>query len=41
MKIKDKKGIENVMTDHLFRLENCELEALVEGFIIEEFLDAY
>ena len=37
LEIRDKKEIENLVADHLSRLENLDLEALVEGSIIEEF----
>ena len=42
LEIKDKKGIENVVADHLSRLENLDFDALAEKEPInEEFLDEY
>ena len=39
--VRNKKSIENVIADHLSRLENLELNALVEGCIREEFTYEY
>lgn len=39
IKIKDKKGLENVVVDHLQRLENPELEELKEEVIDDNFPD--
>ena len=40
LEIRDKKGTENVVADHLSRLENLDLDALAEKKPInEEFLD--
>ncbi|GKB47281.1 reverse transcriptase domain-containing protein [Tanacetum coccineum] len=41
IKIKDKKGIENLNADHLSRLENPELEKLNEEAICESFPDEH
>ena len=42
LEIKDKKGIENVVANHLSRLENLNLDALAEKeFINEEFPNEY
>ena len=37
----DKKGVENVVADHLSRLENLEMEEKEESSIKEEFQDEY
>ena len=36
-----KKGGENVIADHLSRLENLDMEAMEKGSIKEEFPDKY
>ncbi|GJY83634.1 reverse transcriptase domain-containing protein [Tanacetum coccineum] len=41
IKIKDKKGSENLAADHLSRLENPELEELDEDAIRDSFLDEH
>ena len=41
LEIRDKKGTENVVADHLSRLENIDMDALAEDSIKEEFLDEY
>ena len=41
MEIKDKKGVENVVADHLSRLENSEKKIEKESLIREEFSDEY
>ena len=38
LSIKDKKGAENIITDHLSRLEKSD-DMEIEGNIQEEFLD--
>ncbi|GKA82196.1 reverse transcriptase domain-containing protein [Tanacetum coccineum] len=39
--IKDKKGAENLVVDHLSRLENPDLGTFTEEEIADEFLDEY
>ncbi|GKB53108.1 reverse transcriptase domain-containing protein [Tanacetum coccineum] len=39
--IKDKKGTENLVADHRYRLENPDLETLNEEAIRDSFLDEY
>ena len=41
MEIKDKKGVENVVADHLSRLENGDEGCEKEGSIKEEFPDEF
>ena len=41
VEIRDKKGVENVVADHLSRLENSEEGLKKENSIKEEFLDEY
>ena len=41
MEIRDKKGVENVVVDHLSRLENAEKGCEKESSIKEEFPDKY
>lgn len=41
IEIRDKKGMENVVVDHLSRFENPELEKLQEEEIQENFPDEY
>ena len=41
VEIRDKKGIENVVTDHLSKLENVEKGCEKESSIKEEFSDEY
>ncbi|XP_048231763.1 uncharacterized protein LOC125370425 [Ricinus communis] len=41
IEIKDKKGAENLVTDHLLRLENPSLDALDERAIDDSSLDEY
>ncbi|GJX23418.1 reverse transcriptase domain-containing protein [Tanacetum coccineum] len=41
IKIKDKKGTENLAADHLSRLKNLDLETLNEEAIRDSFLDEY
>ena len=41
VEIRDKKGVENVVADHLSRLENSEEGFEKESSIKEEFLDKY
>ena len=41
VEIRDKKGVENVVTDHLSRLENSEEGLEKESSIKEEFPDEY
>ena len=41
MQIKDKKGVENVVADHLSRLENRDEGCEKEGSIKEEFPDEF
>ncbi|GJV80256.1 reverse transcriptase domain-containing protein [Tanacetum coccineum] len=38
---KDKKGAENLVVDHLSRLENPDLGAFTEEEIVDEFLDEH
>ncbi|GKB71287.1 reverse transcriptase domain-containing protein [Tanacetum coccineum] len=41
IEIKDKKGAENLVADHLSRLENPDLGTLMEEEITDEFLDEH
>ncbi|GJY05146.1 reverse transcriptase domain-containing protein [Tanacetum coccineum] len=41
IKIKDKKGAENLAADHLSRLENLNMEVLIEREIADEFPDEH
>ena len=41
LKIRDKKSIENVLADHISRLQNIDMDALAEDSIKKEFLDEY
>eukprot|EP00257_Ricinus_communis_P024410 XP_015584607.1 uncharacterized protein LOC107262702 [Ricinus communis] len=41
IKIRDKKGAENLVVDHLSRLENLRLEALDESTIDDRFLEEH
>ncbi|GJV79042.1 putative nucleotidyltransferase, ribonuclease H [Tanacetum coccineum] len=41
IEIKDKKGAENLVADHLSRLENPNMEVLIEREISDEFLDEH
>ncbi|GJS95589.1 reverse transcriptase domain-containing protein, partial [Tanacetum coccineum] len=41
IEIKDKKGAENLVADHLSRLENPNMEVLIEREISNEFLDEH
>ena len=41
MQIRDKKGVENVVVDHLSRLENGDEGCEKENSIQEEFPDEY
>ncbi|GJV48791.1 reverse transcriptase domain-containing protein [Tanacetum coccineum] len=41
IEIKDKKGAENLVVDHLSRLENPDLGTFTEEEIADEFLDEY
>ena len=41
MEIQDKKGVENVVADHLSRLENSEKGVEKESLIKEEFPNEY
>ncbi|GJV47923.1 reverse transcriptase domain-containing protein [Tanacetum coccineum] len=41
IEIKDKKGAENLAADHLFRLENPNMEILTEIEIVNEFPDEH
>ena len=41
VEIRDKKGVENVVADHLSRLENSEEGLEKESSIKEEFPDEY
>ena len=41
VEIRDKKGSENMVTNHLSRLENMEEECDEESYIKAEFLNEY
>lgn len=41
IELKDKKGLENMVADHLSILENPKVEELKEGEIDDNFLDEY
>ena len=41
MEIRDKKGLKNVIADHLSRLDNMEEDCDEESFIMAEFPDEY
>ncbi|GJU08540.1 reverse transcriptase domain-containing protein [Tanacetum coccineum] len=41
IEIKDKKGAENLVADHLSRLENSDLGTFMEEEIADEFLDKH
>ena len=41
VEIRDKKGVENIVADHLSRLENSEEGLEKESSIKKEFLDEY